>query len=128
MTTTNLQCTKWNAFKSAVQSTWLWRVYGVCAMKRPWSKLLIAVSLCSLLMVARVAPGLLTPILELAQMDREEGVLMSASYHPRTQDFILVRLNTGEERSYRGSLGGIDSYIGKPVTVWSQQVYEGWLP
>ncbi len=32
--------TKWGAFKAVIRATWLWRVYGICTMKRPWISLL----------------------------------------------------------------------------------------
>ena len=132
MTGANLLHTKWVAIKATVQSTWLWRVYCVCAMKRTWTKFMVAVFLSSWVMFAMVSPRLLTPVLELEQMHRDEGILLRASHSPRFQDSILIRLNTGEERTYLGSISGIggtlEKYIGQPVTVWSQRVYEGRPP
>ena len=126
------QRTKWGALKVVVQATWVWRVYCVCAMKRTWTKFLIAVSLFSWYMVALHGGYLLTPILQLEQMHREEGVLLRIGYSRRGNDSILLRLNAADERLYRGNLRGVsgqlEKYIGQPVTVWSQQIYEAWPP
>lgn len=124
--------TKFGVLKAVIQSTWFWRVYGVCAMKRTWMKLLIAVSLVSCLMIARISPGLLTPILELQQMNREEGILLSISFNPKGHDTLRIRTDNGKERVYLG--GSMEAgyktsdSVGKKVTVWSQRVYEGWPP
>lgn len=124
--------TKWGAVKAAIQATWFWRVYGVCAMKRTWTKFLIATALVSWYGVALHGGCLLTPILQLEQMHREEGVLLSIGYSTKGLDSLRIRLDTGDERLYRGSLRGVkgqlEKYVGHPVTVWSQQIYEAWPP
>ncbi len=135
MTSLSFVRKKWNGFKANVQATWFWRVYGLCAMKRTWSKFLIAVSLFSFLMFVRVAPGLLTPILELEQMRREEGLLLGVNFNPRGHDTLRIKTDAGEERIYFfGNSTGVKARIelsnaaGQRVIVWSQRIYDGWPP
>jgi hypothetical protein len=123
---------KWSAFKANVQATWFWRVYGVCAMKRTWTKLLVAVSLSSCFLIVRAGPGLLTPILELKQMNRHEGILINVFFNPKGHNSLLIKTDNGEELSYPG--GSLDAVtkagdsVGKRVTIWTQRVYDGWPP
>lgn len=123
---------KWAAFKGRVQATWLWRVYGVCAMQRNWTQVMVALSVFSWYMVAMFGCGLLTPILELDQMHRTEGVLLSVSYSSRGKDTLRIRLDSGEERKYLGRVfrarDEVEKAIGQRIVVWSQQVYEAWPP
>lgn len=124
---------KWSTFKRVVQATWFWRVYGICAMKRTWTKLLIAISLFSWIMIARTGPDLLTPIIELNQMHRTEGVLLNVGFNPKGHDSLRIKTDDGEKITYLGNTfggAGIDlvKLVGQRITIWSQQVYEGWPP
>jgi hypothetical protein len=124
--------TKWNALKATVRATWFWRVYGVCAMKRTWTKLLVAVSLCGLMVVARFGPGIFTPVLDLEQMHRKEGLVIGASINPKGHNSLRIRTDAGEKRTYLAlSYVGFERLhgaAGQRVTVWSQRVYDGWPP
>jgi hypothetical protein len=128
---TNALRTKWDAFKAVVQSTWFWRIYGVCAMKRSWTKLLVAISLFSLMVVIVGGHSVWTPVLELGKMQRIEGVLVKVGYG-RRHGTLLVQLESGEMRTYYGDLhfkaDKADACLNKQVTIWAQRIYEGWPP
>ncbi len=126
--------TKWQAFKATVQATWFWRVYGIRAMKRKWTKYLLVFALFNTWMVIYGGIDRLTPILELKQLHQEEGILLSV-YSPKRQaagSKLVIRTNSGEKVTYLGSIyseeKSLDAVIGQKITVWSQPVYEAWYP
>ncbi|MFA7095278.1 MAG: hypothetical protein WC383_02205 [Gammaproteobacteria bacterium] len=52
---------KWQAVKKRVKATWLWRVFVVCAMRRLWTKFLVAISLVSSYGALMFGLDLITP-------------------------------------------------------------------
>ncbi|MBJ7589344.1 hypothetical protein [Aeromonas veronii] len=35
----------WHTAKARLQATWFWRVFGICAMQKGWTKFLVAVAI-----------------------------------------------------------------------------------
>ena len=125
--------TKWKIFKEVVQATWLWRVYCVCAMKRTWTKFLVAVFLICGYWVIDEGLDLLTPIIALEQMPKKEGVLLEVLVPLKSvhDSQLVLQLDDGNKIHYRGTLrypAPMKSAIGQRITVWSQPVYEAWYP
>lgn len=127
--------TIWRAFKTRFQATWFWRVFGVCAMRKLWTKFLVAVAIMAGFWSLYFGVYLLNPILPLNQLPQTKGVLVHVYQPLRTVHDSKIRIRTdgGDEITYRGSLYDdaktrLLAAKGKQVTVWSQPYYEVWLP
>lgn len=126
---------QWRGLSNRVQSTWFWRVYGICAMQKLWTKFLVAVAIMAGFWGGYFGVALLNPILPLHQLSQTQGVLVHVYQPPRTVhgSKIRIRLDSGEEITFRGSMVDdartqLQAAKGKRVTVWSQPYYELWLP
>jgi hypothetical protein len=132
--TTDLRI-KWQRFKARAQDTWFWQVFGVCAMRKLWTKFLVAVAImagfCSFYLGVDL---LMNPILPLNQLNQTQGVLVHV-YQPLRNAHgakIIIRTDTGDEITFRGTMYDEAKTLllamkGKRVTVWSQPYYEIWL-
>jgi len=127
---------KWRAFKTRIQATWFWRVFGVCAMKKLWTKFLVAVAIAGGWLSALFGLDLLNhPIPPLMEMSRTEGVLVHV-YQPLSSAHgskIRIRTKNGVEITYRGSMfdNEKESLLGANgmrVVVWSMPYFEAWPP
>lgn len=124
---------KWRMTKSRFQSTWFWRVFGVCAMKKLWTKFLVAVAIMAGFWSLFFYIDWLNPVLPLEQLTRNEGVLVHVYQPLRSAHGSKLRIQTdsGEEITYRGSIydkAGLLAAKGKRVAIWSQPYCELWLP
>jgi len=134
--TTDLRA-RWRAFKTRIQAIWFWRVFGVCAMRKLWTKFLVAVAIAGCYLAAMFGLDLLTPVLALEKMNRTEGVPVavyggSSARHSSGASKIVIRTDTGEEKTFRGFSLDKDSVVRLKKTsrliVWSQVAYEAWPP
>ncbi|MDO9226519.1 MAG: hypothetical protein Q8M09_06860 [Pseudomonadota bacterium] len=132
--TTDLRA-RWCGFKAHAQATWFWRVFGVCAMRKLWTKFLVAVAIYAGFWFLYIGVDLLNPILPLEKLNRTEGALVHV-YQPLRNVYgakVRIRTASGEEITYRGTMYDDAEALllamkGKQVTVWSQPYYEVWLP
>jgi hypothetical protein len=126
---------RWNAFKKRVQATWFWRVFGICAMRKLWTKFLVAVAIAGFWLSALFGMDLLNPAPLLEQLNRTQGVLVHV-YQPIRNAYgakVRIRTETGEELTFRGDMFDDDKVRllaakEKRVTVWSMPFYEAWPP
>ncbi|PJC94080.1 hypothetical protein CUC44_05095 [Aeromonas lusitana] len=119
--------------KVRFQSTWFWRVFGICAMQKGWTKFLVAVAIMAGFWSVVLYVELLNPALPLEQLTKNEGVLVQVYKPLRTAHDSAIRILTdsGEEIAYRGSIYNKAALLaakGKRVTVWSQPYYRFWWP
>lgn len=118
------------SIKAYLQATWFWQVFGVCAMQKLWTKFLVATSLMSGIMAFMPGLELLTPIYDLNEMNRTEGVLMKVAYKGKTAygKRIVIQNDAGKPVIFRGTIYNdnplLRAAIGKRVTVWSQIQYD----
>lgn len=125
-------CAKWRVFKTRVQATWFWRVFGVCAMKKLWTKFLVAAAIMAGFWSLYLGVDLSNPILPLEKLNRTEGVLVYV-YKPLRNVYgakIRIRTDAGEEITFRGTMrdDAVLAMKDKRITVWSQPYYEVWPP
>lgn len=125
----------WRAFKTRIQATWFWRVFGVCAMKKLWTKFMVAVSISGSYLIAFFGLELLNPVLTLEQMNRTEGVLLSVHHTMQSRHWskIVIQTDGGVILTFRGSMiFGEDiplrNSIGRRITIWSQPHYQAVPP
>ncbi|MCV3284410.1 hypothetical protein [Aeromonas veronii] len=124
---------QWRMTKARMQATWFWRVFGVRAMQKGWTKFLVAVAIMAGFWSVFFYVELLNPILPLEQLTKNEGVLVQVYKPLRTAHDSAIRILTdsGEEIAYRGSIYNKAALLaakGKRVTVWSQPYYKFWWP
>lgn len=124
---------RWRMTKVRFQSTWFWRVFGICAMQKGWTKFLVAVAIMAGFWSLFSYVQSLNPTLPLERLTKNEGVLVHVYQPLRTAHGSTIRILTdsGEEIAYRGSIFDKTLLIaakGKRVTVWSQQFYDLWWP
>ncbi|MFM5145584.1 hypothetical protein ACEUBB_12575 [Aeromonas rivipollensis] len=124
---------QWRMTKVRFQSTWFWRVFGVRAMQKWWTKFLVAVAIMAGFWSLFSYVQSLNPALPLERLTKNEGVLVHVYQPLRTAHGSTIRIlaDSGEEIAYRGSIFDITLLIaakGKRVTVWSQQFYDLWWP
>ncbi|RQM76282.1 hypothetical protein EHZ47_09525 [Aeromonas jandaei] len=124
---------QWRMTKARMQATWFWRVFGVRAMQKGWTKFLVAVAIMAGFWSGFFYVELLNPILPLEQLTKNEGVLVQVYKPLRTAHDSAIRILTdsGEEIAYRGSIYNKAALLaakGKRVTVWSQPYYKFWWP
>jgi hypothetical protein len=96
----------WQSIKSRVHATWFWRVFGVCAMKRLWTKFLVAVAIMAGFWGLYLGIDLLNPILPLEQLEQTEGVLVRL-YRPLDSahgSTMTIQTDDGAEIKFRGSI------------------------
>ncbi|MCF5864021.1 hypothetical protein K3H50_11810 [Aeromonas veronii] len=124
---------QWRMTKARMQATWFWRVFGVRAMQKGWTKFLVAVAIMAGFWCVFFCVELLNPILPLEQLTKNEEVLVQVYKPLRTAHDSAIRILTdsGEEIAYRGSIYNKAALLaakGKRVTVWSQLYYRFWWP
>ncbi|WP_429195197.1 hypothetical protein [Aeromonas veronii] len=124
---------QWRMMKVRFQSTWFWRVFGVRAMQKLWTKFLMAVAIMAGFWSVVLYVELLNPALPLEQLTKNEGGLVQVYKPLRTAHDSAIRILTdsGEEIAYRGSIYNKAALLaakGKRVTVWSQPYYRFWWP
>ncbi|MFB2871691.1 hypothetical protein [Aeromonas jandaei] len=124
---------QWPMTKARMQATWFWRVFGVRAMQKGWTKFLVAVAIMAGFWSLFSYVQSLNPVLRLEQLTKNEGLLVHVYQPLRTAHGSTIRIQTdsGEEIAYRGSIFDITLLVaakGKRVTVWSQPFYDLWWP
>lgn len=124
---------QWRMTKARMQATWFWRVFGVRAMQKGWTKFLVAVAIMAGFWSLFSYVQSLNPVLPLEQLTKNEGLLVHVYQPLRTAHGSTIRILTdsGKEIAYRGSLFDITLLVaakGKRVTVWSQPFYDLWWP
>ncbi|BCS47916.1 MULTISPECIES: hypothetical protein [Aeromonas] len=124
---------QWRMTKARIQATWFWRVFGVRAMQKGWTKFLVAVAIMAGFWSLFSYVQSLNPVLPLEQLTKNEGLLVHVYQPLRTAHGSTIRIQTdsGEEIAYRGSIFDITLLVatkGKRVTVWSQPFYDLWWP
>ncbi|WP_421195330.1 hypothetical protein [Aeromonas jandaei] len=124
---------QWRMTKARMQATWFWRVFGVRAMQKGWTKFLVAVAIMAGFWSLFSYVQSLNPVLRLEQLTKNEGLLVHVYQPLRTAHGSTIRIQTdsGEEIAYRGSIFDITLLVaakGKRVTVWSQPFYDLWWP
>jgi len=104
-------------------------------MRKMWTKFLVAVAIAATFWSIYFGVDLLNPILPLEKLIRTEGVLVHVYKPLRNAHGAKIRIHTetGEEITYRGTMYDDAEALllamkDKPITVWSQPVYEAWLP
>lgn len=123
---------QWHLTKACLQATWCWRVFGINAMQRWWTKLLVAVAIIAGFWSLFFYVELLNPVLPLEQLTKHEGELIKVSLPFRVHNSSFrIRTNLSNEILYRASIYNRDSFRaskGKRITVWSQTYYRLWWP
>lgn len=121
------------AFVALIKSSLLWRVYFVFAMKRSWTKLLVAVALVLIFPVVMFGVSLLNwPLPSISNMDKTEGTLVSVynPLKPNRKASIRVSTISGEDLKYRGAsfdkaqTDTLRKNIGRAVLVRSNWFYD----
>ncbi len=67
---------QWRMTKARIQATWFWRVFGVRAMQKWWTKFLVAVAIMAGFWSLFSYVQSLNPALPLEQLTKNEGVLV----------------------------------------------------
>jgi len=120
---------QWRMTKAHIQATWFWRVFGIRAMQKGWTKFLVAVAIMAGFWSLFSYVQSLNPALPLEQLTKNEGVLVHVYQPLRTAHGSTIRIlaDSGEEIAYRGSIYNEAALLaakGKRVTVWSQPFYD----
>ena len=131
----------WQTIKGRFQATWFWRVFGVCAMQRLWTKFLVAVAIGAGFWGLYLGVDLLNPILPLERLERTEGVLVRVYVPLKTVHGSTVTICTDEGRviKFRGSMqkvekkgfinkSALEQVVGQRIIVWHQDFFEVWPP
>ncbi|MGU5866733.1 hypothetical protein ACV1EB_19780, partial [Aeromonas caviae] len=63
---------QWRMTKARIQATWFWRVFGIRAMQKGWTKFLVAVAIMAGFWSVFFYVELLNPILPLEQLTKNE--------------------------------------------------------
>jgi hypothetical protein len=131
----------WKTIQGRVQTTWFWRLFGVCAMQRLWTKFLVAVAIGAGFWGISLGVELLNPILPLEELERTEGVLVRVYVPLKTVHGSTVTIRTDEGRviKFRGSMqqvekkgfinkSALEQVVGQRIIVWHQDYFRLWPP
>lgn len=124
---------QWQITKTRWQVTWFWRVFGINAMQKKWTKLLVWVAIVTGVSSLYLYVYFFNPVLPLSQLTKREGILVHISQPLRTahKSAFQILTDSGEELTYRADLynkAAFHAVKGKRVTVWSQTYYSLWWP
>ena len=126
-----------NRIKASFKSTFFWRLFGVVAMNRAWTKILIAIALSTAIFAAMFGVELINyPIPSLAKMNKTEGMLESVYLPLRDSSYrskIRLMTGSGDSLQYTGSLDNnerdtLNLIKGEKILVLSRPYYKLWPP
>jgi len=124
----------WWSIKAWFHSTWFWRVFGICAMRKGYTKFAVAIVLMTGFWEIYTAVDLLNyPVKPREELTVTEGVLVAYTVPVRSlhRQRIHIRKGNGEEITFWGSIYYSDRFRGakgKRVKVWSRKRIKAWFP
>ena len=94
---------QWRMTKARIQATWFWRVFGVRAMQKGWTKFLVAVAIMAGFWSLFSYVQSLNPALPLEQLTKNEGLIVHVYQPLRTAHGSTIRILADSGEVYRSS-------------------------
>ncbi len=117
-----------------IEQTWAWQVYGVRAMQRKLTRVLLMFAGIGLWGLIGFGPSQATVPLPLSEMNRVTGELREFSAGWKSSSTLVVRAEKGHEYVLHGGLAtkkkktSLEAAVTRPVTVWYQKSYSAGHP